>query len=85
MRGTRQALLLGAIPVLVGVFYLVLQVSFGDGTVWLLPGGEAFDAAGDLVAKITGTMDPAGVTLLVALGLAMGFGFLVILRGARDL
>ena len=30
-------------------------------------------------------IDPAGVILLVALGLAMGFGMLVILRGARDL
>jgi hypothetical protein len=31
------------------------------------------------------TMDPAGVTMLIALGLAIGFGMLVILRGARDL
>ena len=31
------------------------------------------------------TKDAAGVTMLIALGLAMGFGFLVILRGARDL
>lgn len=30
------------------------------------------------------TIDPAGGTLLFALGLAMGFGVLVILRGARD-
>ncbi len=30
-------------------------------------------------------IDPAGVVLLVALGLSMGFGMLVILRGARDL
>ncbi len=30
-------------------------------------------------------IDAAGATLLIALGLAMGFGFLVILRGARDL
>jgi hypothetical protein len=30
-------------------------------------------------------IDPAGYTLLIALGLAMGFGMLVILRGARDL
>jgi hypothetical protein len=83
--GTRQAILLGAIPVFVGIFYLVLQVGLGDGTVWVLPDGNIFDAAGALVAKVTGTMDPAGVILLVSLGLAMGFGFLVILRGARDL
>jgi hypothetical protein len=44
---TRWALVLGAIPVVIGLIYLV--------------------------------------TLLVALGLAMGFGMLVILRGARDL
>jgi hypothetical protein len=30
-------------------------------------------------------IDPAGGTLLVALGMAMGFGMLVILRGARDI
>ena len=30
-------------------------------------------------------IDPGGALLLVCLGLAMGFGFLVILRGARDL
>lgn len=30
-------------------------------------------------------IDPAGALLLVCLGVAMGFGFLVILRGARDL
>ncbi len=30
-------------------------------------------------------IDPAGATMLVALGLAMGFGALVILRGARDI
>jgi hypothetical protein len=29
--------------------------------------------------------DAAGATMLIALGLAMGFGMLVILRGARDL
>jgi hypothetical protein len=33
----------------------------------------------------SGTIDPAGVTMLLALGLAIGFGMLVILRGARDL
>jgi hypothetical protein len=30
-------------------------------------------------------IDPAGALLLVMLGVSMGFGFLVILRGARDL
>jgi hypothetical protein len=33
----------------------------------------------------TNTIDPAGATMLIALGLAMGFGLLVILRGARDI
>jgi|GEM_PF-2210246 len=37
------------------------------------------------VSGTTATIDPAGVTLLIALGLAMGFGMLVILHGARDL
>ena len=31
------------------------------------------------------TVDAAGATMLVALGLAMGFGTLVLVRGARDL
>jgi Flp pilus assembly protein TadB len=31
------------------------------------------------------TIDPAGGTMLVALGLAMGFGAFVLLRGARDI
>ena len=63
MSGTRQAIVLGAIPVTVGVAYFVAQ-------------------------EVNGTfanLDPAGVTMLIALGLAMGFGMLVILRGARDL
>ena len=30
-------------------------------------------------------IDPAGFILLIALGLSMGCGMLVILRGARDL
>ena len=37
------------------------------------------------IIGIEAWIDPAGVVLLVALGLAMGFGMLVILRGARDL
>lgn len=30
-------------------------------------------------------IDPAGATLLAALGVSMGFGVIVILRGARDI
>jgi Flp pilus assembly protein TadB len=60
---TRWALILGAIPVLIGLIYLVVQEALG----------------------IQAWIDPGGVILLVALGLAMGFGMLVILRGARDL
>ncbi len=72
MSGIRPALLIGIIPVVVGLLYLGLQMAFGDAAEWI--GG-----------LISGTMDPAGVVLLIALGLAMGFGMLVILRGARDL
>jgi Flp pilus assembly protein TadB len=60
---TRWSLVLGAIPVVIGLIYLFLQ--------------EAID--------VEAWIDPAGVILLVALGLSMGFGMLVILRGARDL
>ncbi len=63
MNGIRGALVLGAIPIIIGLSYLVAQEIMGD----------------DL------NIDPAGVILLVALGLSMGFGMLVILRGARDL
>jgi Flp pilus assembly protein TadB len=59
----RWALILGAIPVLIGLIYLVVQEAVG----------------------VEAWIDPAGIILLVALGLAMGFGMLVILRGARDL
>ncbi len=62
MSGIRQALFLGAIPVVIGILY------------WVLP--NVFDV--DVI-------DAAGATMLIALGLAMGFGFLVILRGARDI
>jgi drug/metabolite transporter (DMT)-like permease len=31
------------------------------------------------------TMDRAGATMLIALGVAMAFGFTIILRGSRDL
>jgi hypothetical protein len=63
MNGTRAALVLGAIPVTIGVVYLVLQEVNGTAA----------------------NVDGAGVTMLIALGLAIGFGMLVILRGARDL
>ena len=63
MSGTRQAIVLGAIPIIVGSIYWVAQNAIGPEAV----------------------IDPAGVTMLIALGLAIGFGFLVILRGARDL
>jgi Flp pilus assembly protein TadB len=61
--GTRQALILGTIPIVVGIVYWALQQASGNALV----------------------IDAAGATMLVALGLAMGFGMLVILRGARDL
>jgi hypothetical protein len=63
MSATRAAVVLGAIPILIGVIYFVLQQAFA----------------------IENAIDPAGVTMLIALGFAMGFGMLVILRGARDL
>jgi len=63
MSGTKSALVLGAVPVTVGVVYLILQEVNGTAA----------------------TVDGAGVTMLIALGLAIGFGMLVILRGARDL
>ncbi len=63
MSGIRESLILGAIPILIGLLYLVLQEIRGTSA----------------------SIDPAGVTMLLALGLAMGFGMFVILRGARDL
>ena len=72
MTATRAAIIMGAIPVLVGLLYLVLQVAFGD-------------PVDDFLAGLIGNIDPAGVILLIALGISMGFGFFVILRGARDL
>jgi hypothetical protein len=63
MNPARFALVLGLIPIVVGVAYWVLQQDRGT----------------------ISTTDAAGATMLVALGLAMGFGFSVILRGARDL
>ena len=63
MSGTRQAVVLGAIPIIIGIVYFIAQETLGTSQV----------------------ADPAGVTMLIALGLAIGFGMLVILRGARDL
>ena len=63
MSKTVAALIIGVMPVIVGVLYFVLQELSGDQAV----------------------IDPGGALLLVCLGLSMGFGFLVILRGARDL
>ena len=62
MSGIKEAVFLGAIPIVIGIIY------------WVLP--NVFDI--DVI-------DAAGATMLIALGLAMGFGMLVILRGARDL
>ena len=64
MSGTRQALVLGAIPIIIGLIYFSAQ---------------------EVVGPLPAVVDPAGVTMLIALGLAVGFGMLVILRGARDL
>jgi Flp pilus assembly protein TadB len=63
MSGIRGALILGAIPVIVGIIYLLAQELLGSDAV----------------------VDPAGYVLLIALGISMGFGMFVILRGARDL
>jgi len=61
--GIKQAMIIGSLPIIVGIIYFVFQQALGS----------------------PGTIDAAGVTLLISLGLAMGFGMLVILRGARDL
>lgn len=63
MIGIRPALVLGAIPVIVGIIYLLLPE----------------------LSAVPAQVDAAGATMLIALGMAMGFGMLVILRGARDL
>ena len=62
MNQTRAAVLLGAVPIVIGLIYYFGAETFGGYHI-----------------------DPGGTTLLIALGLAMGFGMLVILRGARDL
>jgi hypothetical protein len=58
----RNALILGAIFVVVGVIYFFVQGP-DNGT----------------------TSDRAGVTMLILLGGAMAFSFLIILRGSREL
>ena len=62
-RGVRAALVMGLIPIIVGIAYYVLNESWGTRL----------------------TIDDAGVTMLIAFGIALGFGFYVILKGARDL
>ena len=85
MSGIRQALFFAAIPIGVGLVYLVLQVVNGAATEWFAADGEVVSTVDGIVGLVSGTMDPAGVTMLIALGFAMGFGMFVILRGARDL
>jgi len=63
MRTLAAIVVLGAIPIVIGLIYLGLQWASDN----------------DLV------VDPAGIILLVMLGVSMAFGMLVILRGARDL
>ncbi len=63
MSGTRAAVVLGAVPIIVALIYVVWPT---------IRTGAASEEA-------------AGFVLLLALGLSMGFGMLVILRGARDL
>ena len=62
MFGWRNALILGAIFVVVGVIYFFLQGPDNGPT-----------------------SDRAGVTMLILLGGAMAFSFLIILRGSREL
>ena len=63
MSGVRAAIVLGIVPIIVGILYWVLDTTFGT----------------DL------TIDAAGATMLVAFGLALGFGTFVVVRGATDL
>jgi hypothetical protein len=62
-RGVRTAIIMGLLPIAIGVLYFVLNKAGGTEN----------------------TIDLAGVTMLISLGLAMAFGFMVILKGARDL
>ncbi|MGI8702887.1 MAG: hypothetical protein ACR2JZ_00015 [Candidatus Limnocylindrales bacterium] len=56
----RNAIILGAVFVITGLIYLIVQ---GSGE-W---------------------MDRAGVTLLIAIGIAMAFTFTILLRGSGEL
>jgi hypothetical protein len=47
--------------------------------------GLTYYAAQEIIGPLPQGLDAAGVVMLIALGLAIGFGMLVILRGARDL
>ena len=50
--GTRVAITIGAIPIIVGLIYLGLQVAFGQQTEWSTTGGEMINEAGDFVGKV---------------------------------
>jgi hypothetical protein len=38
-----------------------------------------------LNSQVKADIDPGGATMLIFAGIAMGFGFLVLLRGSREL
>ena len=63
MSGIRPALVLGIIPIVVGIAYWILDTTLGTEL----------------------TIDAAGATMLIAFGLALGFGTYVVVRGATDL
>jgi hypothetical protein len=61
--GIRPALILGIVPLVVGILYWLLNYTLGTEL----------------------TIDGAGATMLIAFGLALGFGTFVVVRGATDL
>jgi hypothetical protein len=63
MSGVRAAVVLGIVPIIVGIAYWILNATLGTEL----------------------TIDDAGVTMLIAFGLALGFGTFVVVRGATDL
>ena len=63
MSGVRPALILGIVPIIVGITYWILDTTFGSEL----------------------EIDAAGATMLIAFGLALGFGAFVVVRGATDL
>ena len=63
MTGVRAAVVLGIVPIVVGIAYWILDTTFGTAL----------------------TIDAAGATMLIAFGLAIGFGAFVVVRGATDL